>query len=202
MGPVVLCLVHFWTSPDSPLETLQKLNPWYKEPPPSQDFCPTSYSGNLNATATVCVDMEPVPGNNEMDNTTKLIIADTAIGYGWKPSITHHTFTQWGGPEEVWHWVNHTESKKGTVEKGYCYEHIREALCQKFDDLEDSVPEAQCVSVQDSLGNTRSFVWGTDMQKVEATECLYGMHKDNCVSIDNNLNRLDHVVFHELENSK
>lgn len=184
------------------LPSLEKLNPWYERPLPSQNFRPEHYTGNLIVTATACVDAEPVPGNNQMDKWTKLVIANTAISHGWAPRDQQTWYTQSGGPKHVLFFINHTETKKGDGEKGYIFEHIRAALFAKFDDLQDSVPEAQCVSVQDSLGSTRSFVWGTDEDLVESTECQWGMHSKHCVSVDSSLNRLDEVVFHKLVNQQ
>lgn len=160
------------------------LKRWYYAP--VKTVRPVKYSGTQNIIATVCVDAEQVAGKGQI-NSTKHLVSDLVIRQAWG---SHNEVSNMFQAEPfVIYYANVTEHECGWGKKGYRYEHLKEALFQKFDELHVTIPQVQCVSAKDSLGNMVTFVWGTDGDKMDM-ECAYGMYNQLCVTVDSKLKRV------------
>lgn len=149
---------------------------------------PLSYSGDEEVSAIACIDLQPPknnpnflewPGQRTPFSDMASQVYETVV-QAWNDDdySTHHLYL-----EDILA-IRVTESNSKDIDVPD-YPHLDEAILQTLQSLGDNIPDASCVFGHDSTGALAAFVWGYDVNLVEATECHTGAVEKYCVAVDN-----------------
>lgn len=158
---------------------------WYPTAPNYKNFIrPTVYKGADHVTAIACVDhVTPSSSCNYNKYEISQFVLHTI--FRTREDESRLNMLMMKAHKTVVRLI--IKEASGCVTPNSC-PHLLAALFDSFESFNGGLPDAQCMSARDTSGNGLSFVWGTNFEQVEDTECGLDVVGEQCYSVDERLN--------------